>query len=282
MAALALTTGSLEEAIPRLRRIAASPHWRNTFLFAAGRFFAEPQPHQKSAITELVVGIDRDAPDRLAEYVPIGPQLALEVVDDGMASEPVYLHPLLEHALTLLLGPEPTDITGFVRFIMAASATSESSRAIVVEGMRAALGAHETARKTTRTVQDHIQHHPRDEEVDPHVLSLAAVRRDASRSLSPEPIADWEALSNVLDAYAEDDTVAPLGHIGDILLILSERGDQRDVADELQQHLLNADTAFIVQEALAHVAAASPLLIRSLRDLVLPGIWRRPVVVTFN
>ena len=197
MAALALTTGSLEEAIPRLRRIAASPHWRNTFLFAAGRFFAEPQPHQKSAITELVVGIDRDAPDRLAEYVPIGPQLALEVVDDGMASEPVYLHPLLEHALTLLLGPEPTDITGFVRFIMAASATSESSRAIVVEGMRAALGAHETARKTTRTVQDHIQHHPRDEEVDPHVLSLAAVRRDASRSLSPEPIADWEALSNV-------------------------------------------------------------------------------------
>jgi hypothetical protein len=92
MAALAVTTGTIEDAIPRLRRISASPHWRNTFLFAAGRFFSEPQPHQKQAITDLVLNVDQDASDRLGAIFPVGPQLAAEIIDDGMASEPKYLH----------------------------------------------------------------------------------------------------------------------------------------------------------------------------------------------
>ncbi|MDN5805182.1 MAG: hypothetical protein L0H26_11455 [Microlunatus sp.] len=73
MAAYELTTGTLEQTIPRLRRIAASPHWRNTLLFAIGRYFSEPQPHQKQEATDLILTLDDDAPERLGSVFPVSP-----------------------------------------------------------------------------------------------------------------------------------------------------------------------------------------------------------------
>ncbi len=112
MAARRLTSGEFAAVEPRLRRLAASPHWRNTWIFAAGRYFSEPQQFQHQAITELVEVIDNNAAHRLGDVCPIGPQLALELVDDGMAlAYPRWHQRLLTHGLAVLRAPAPQDVS---------------------------------------------------------------------------------------------------------------------------------------------------------------------------
>lgn len=49
MAAMHLTTASPPPVEARLRLAAANPHWRNAWIFAAGRLFSTYQPDQQEA-----------------------------------------------------------------------------------------------------------------------------------------------------------------------------------------------------------------------------------------
>jgi len=73
MAARYLTTGTIEAVTERLRWAAANPHWRNTWVFAAGRYFAEPPDHQHETIVGLVESLDSDSAQRLGLICPVGP-----------------------------------------------------------------------------------------------------------------------------------------------------------------------------------------------------------------
>jgi len=187
MAALAVTTGTIEDAVPRLRRIVASPHWRNTFLFAAGRYFSEPQPHQKQAVTDLVLNLDQDAPERLGAIFPVGPQLAAEMIDDGMASEPRYLHSLIEHALSALHHPEAFNEATYTRTLMAAAEASPAARQLVADGLRKALGSTSVPRKAAERVLQQIGVLGTQTPTRPGVLALTSVKRDPNRGLPAEP-----------------------------------------------------------------------------------------------
>jgi len=85
MAGLYLTSESDETVKERLALTAAGPHWRNTWLFAAGKMFSQPQRHLHDLIVGLVESIDDASPQRLSKIAPIGPRLALDLIDDGMA-----------------------------------------------------------------------------------------------------------------------------------------------------------------------------------------------------
>ena len=50
----------------------------------------------------------------------------------------------------------------------------------------------------------------------------------------------------------------------------------REIKD-LEHFLEDPDNAFILDEALRHIAAGSPLVLAVLRYNLLPGLWRRPV-----
>ena len=277
MAALALTTGTLDETIPRLKRIGASPHWRNTFLFAAGRFFAEPQPHQKEAVTTLILTLDEGTPHRLGACFPVGPSVAAEVVDDGMASEPRYLHRLVTNALSALDEPEPFDLARFTRMLMSAAGTTDAVRRLIAERLRAALGGTRVPRATAEDVQRAITTLGAETDASPDVRGLATVKRDPSKPLPAEPVADWDAYWDTLNHYSEPDTAEVLKTVGDLLQRVSTMGMRKDWATDLQVYLSNPDIALIAEEALTHVAAASPLLIASVRHGVMPTLWRQPV-----
>jgi hypothetical protein len=278
MAALALTTGTLAEALPRLRAIGASPHWRNTFLFAAGRYFAEPQPHQKDAVTELIVTLDADAPERLSRTLPVGPEVALEVIDDGMATEPKYLHQLIEHALSALSGPEPTDVSYFARMLMSTAGKSDAARGLVADGLRRALGGTWVARETAEAVQRNILELAKDEpSPDPNIIGLSQVRRDPGRALPPEPTADWDSFWETIRTLSEDSTADALEWVGATLQQLAKSGFTSPMNPDLQIYLADGDVAFVADEALGHVASASSLLVASLRSNIGPTMWRQPV-----
>ena len=277
MAAQALTTGTLEDAVPRLRRIAAAPHWRNTFLFAAGRFFAEPQPHQKQAITQLVRELDQDAPERLGRIFPVGPQLATEMIDDGMATEPMYLHPLVEHALSALHHPEAVNEMTFTRTLMAAAESSPAVRRLIANGLRDALGSTSVPRRAAERVLGQIQVLSSQSEAPPDVAALSAVKRDPNKNLPEDPVADWASLHETLTALADPDTQAVLALVGPLLQPAPARVGLPVRSEDLQIYLSDGDVAAVVEDALGHVASAEPLLIAHLRHDVMATLWRQPL-----
>ena len=279
MAARAVTTGTVEQAVPRLRRIAASPHWRNTFLFAAGRYFLEPQPHQKLAITDLVLDVDLDAPERLGRVFPVGPQLAAEIIDDGMASEPKYLHRLLGHALTALRHPEAFNDATYARTLMAAAQSGETPRGLVADGLREALGGTSVPRAAAGRVLQQVGVLAARVATRPGVLALTAVKRDPGRALPPEPASDWDALQETLTGLAEPGTRTVLDLVAALLRQLAEDPLRPPARwdEDLQVYLSEPDVATVVEEALLHVADAEPLLIARIRQAVMSTLWRQPL-----
>jgi hypothetical protein len=106
MASRAIVTGPDEIVTSRLREVVPSAHWRNTWLFAAGRIFAQRE-HLRAALVGLLPQID--ASDLVCMVVAPGSDLALDLLDDDVASTAPNLRRVLaRHALTLLqYAPDP-------------------------------------------------------------------------------------------------------------------------------------------------------------------------------
>ena len=277
MAAYALTTGKVEETIPRLRRLGASPHWRNTLLFAAGRYFNEPQAHQKAAVVDLVLTLDDRASHRLGSVFPVGPGLALEIIDDGMVSEPRYLHPLVIHAMKGLEAPPGFGLIQFTRMLMSAAKISAAVRELIAVELRAALGGRSVLRERATDVQWNIMSIGTEIGAPRSVLDLASVKRDPAKSLPTEPTADWQAFWDVIHGYAETETEAGLMSAGETLQAGAQDGVDGLPVFKLMGYLTNDDIAFVVNEAIGFVADACPHLVALLRNDIMPFLWREPI-----
>ena len=81
-------------------------HWRNTWLFAAGKVFAERQ-HIRRDVVGLLAEIDNL--DLLRMVAAPGADLALDLLEDDIASQSPRLQRILyRHSLELLkLPPDP-------------------------------------------------------------------------------------------------------------------------------------------------------------------------------
>lgn len=106
MAAEALMDGSDDRVAKRLREVASSENWRNVFLFAAGKCFADRQ-HLRDTVEAVCHQLNEevDGPLRLTLA---GSRLALDLLEDGPAlHQPKYARALTRAALRLLdLPPE--------------------------------------------------------------------------------------------------------------------------------------------------------------------------------
>src|SRR5262249_29961270 len=108
MASEALMSGRDDKVQERLRRVAALPTWRNVFLFAAGRCFAQDQ-HRRDTICTICAELNT-AQDPVVRETLAGSQLALELLEDSIAQrQPKYARILLDCALGLLNLP-PSDL----------------------------------------------------------------------------------------------------------------------------------------------------------------------------
>lgn len=277
MAARAMTTGTIEQTVSRLSKIAASPHWRNTFLFAAGRLFFEHQPYQKVAITSLVLDLDQAAPERLGTVFPVGPGVAAEIVDDGMVAEPKYLRQLLAHALSALDEPGGFEVTAYAGMLVSVSVSSDAARDIVATGIRDALSGPRVTRGNAEEVQRAVADIGTELGVKTEVLSLASVKRDPAVTLAVEAEADWSGFWKTVQEYSEPSTEDALQAVGEALHSWTTKGRTTAGSDRMAKNLLDSETAFVMEQALGHVAAACPDLIASLRLDVLPHLWRQPV-----
>lgn len=122
MAARALTDAVDEEISRRLFATAPSPHWRNTWVFAAGRLFAEGPDHRRDLVVKTVESADAEA--RWPAWLcPVGPEFAADLLDDGLAATtPKWQRRLIDVALRSLTGPVTRDLLGIARGLTSAAA----------------------------------------------------------------------------------------------------------------------------------------------------------------
>jgi hypothetical protein len=102
MAAEALMAGRDEDVQARLEAIAPIAHWRNVFLFAAGKCFADRR-HLRDTVVRVCEHWNDVETDRLAGATLAGSRLAVDPLLDGVAgATPKYARRLGEIALRLM------------------------------------------------------------------------------------------------------------------------------------------------------------------------------------
>ncbi|MEU8262500.1 hypothetical protein AB0C02_17940 [Micromonospora sp. NPDC048999] len=105
MAAEALLARPDRVVVEGLRAIATASHWRNVFLFAAGRVFAvADKEHLRSEITNMCADLNLDTP--LHEATLPGSRLALHILRERVTStQPAFSRVLAGHACQILRLP---------------------------------------------------------------------------------------------------------------------------------------------------------------------------------
>lgn len=140
MAAECLMRGSDQDVSQRLRAIAPAAHWRNVFLFAAGRCFHERQHLRDTLYTlccELNEGEGVDGGE-LEKATLAGSRLALEILEDGaLAKAPGQLKLFANLALRLLELPPCEEQTRLGRQYI--SLLEESFRNAVLERLKVSI-----------------------------------------------------------------------------------------------------------------------------------------------
>jgi hypothetical protein len=102
MAAATLTNADSTVAMNRMGKIAHSAYWRNTLLFAVGRFFVEPQLRiHRDQIRVLCEDLNLEETSRA--QVRLGSRLALEILESEIVGDvPLISRSLAKCALQLL------------------------------------------------------------------------------------------------------------------------------------------------------------------------------------
>ncbi len=239
MAAGAILDGDDETVIKRLRLAAPAVHWRNTWLLAAGRLFATRGYHRDALLAVLRTV---DQVHDLAEVIPSGPRLALDLLDDGVAAtSPLYRRSLLAHALELLRQPPAAELPYLARVLIELGEEQQfysSISSAIKQGLHAA---------------------------DDRRVTALLLLTEASRSTGALP-----ALARQLRATAEidDDQRTALADwalqhasVADAPAGLERHGRSSTLADVLQDHL---DTTGLPAPA----AAALDAFVRELRATV--------------
>ncbi len=107
-AARAIVTGEDRKVVERLGRIIEPAHWRNTWLFAAGKAFLERE-HIRRDLLQLLRDIDNR--DLIRMVVAPGADLALDLLEDDVAAHsPVLQRDLYRQALELVKYPPDPDL----------------------------------------------------------------------------------------------------------------------------------------------------------------------------
>ena len=137
MAGRALINGAEAEIRHNLTIAARSPHWRNAWLFAAGEMFTGSN-HDRNIVMEIVENCDIDTAWPGWLY-PTGPQLAADILDDGLAAnKPIYVRRLITVALRSIDGPMPTEPKNLAHGLSVA-ATDPEHRALIREELKQAF-----------------------------------------------------------------------------------------------------------------------------------------------
>lgn len=189
MAARGVCDGQDVEVAGRLQALAASPHWRNTWVFSAGKLFNDGNDHHRTLVLDILRRVDDDSA-RLGRVFPVAPDVAAELIDDGLAAAaPKYQRLLADIALQALRGPPPRT-TGPIGRALLVAAADPVTRSTVIAQLRAAAEGVPASRASCAVIWRAIQSAKLER---PLVARRAMLTKPAGLSRQDEAIAAvWE------------------------------------------------------------------------------------------
>lgn len=260
MAARRITTGELPTVLEKLRLLGPSPHWRNTWLFAAGRMFSEPQVHQHDALIRTLVELD-DVSDRFSTIAPVGPYLAWDVLDDGMAaSRPRRLTQLVAHGMKALEYPAPQPVDEFAEILMRMSEFSDELRLEVRDALRSALGGDSSTRANAEAVQREIERLASTIPTSPDVRLLAQAKRTPGGSLPPDLADGWAYLGDVVNGLASDELSERVRGAVEVLRATQTRFTSDSDIQVLEEVALNPEATELLEVALERLVRTDEIV----------------------
>lgn len=213
MAAEALSEGTDVEVRARLEIISGPQHWRNVFLFVAGRIFSRKQ-YLRDTMQALLMELDTQALGTVlaSDLLATGGRLASALLSEGVAArQPRHRASLASRAVEVLRAPTGGDV------VQMASAISDDDRPYLEQAIERALAADDLNRRKAAW----------------HVL---AVRADSGDVLSEERLA--RAFENPV-ADGDADKMASLAlrtRRQALLSVVAERLEQRGYMAFLSRH----------------------------------------------
>jgi len=247
----------------RLRLAAPNPHWRQTWLFTAGRMFTQPAKHLQELVVSITETIDDDAPERLGRIYPVGPQLAMDILVDGMSrARPIWLKRLVARALDLLDDPAGDPRAQALALVKIAS-INDHTRSMVADGLRERL--RPSAKRSARIVMRHWLAACDVAEASTPVRGISHIKASPEGS-APTPPQKPE-LSTTLnpDQQAIFDSVMP-----------TPDTNRREIR-ALRSALRDEGVAREIERVLPAAILKSSRLLRNIENDVIAGVVRRPI-----
>ena len=137
MAAEGIIDGNDETIRGRLRAIASSSHWRNVFLFAAGKCFSERR-YLRDTIQAICAELNDDPNDESLRILLVGSTLALDLLEDGPARRTPLTRSSLTRLALQLLGTPFRDVSRI------AAVCEDGTRYMYLEDLRERIGPEES------------------------------------------------------------------------------------------------------------------------------------------
>lgn len=254
MAARRLTTGDIDTVLDRLRLLAPSPHWRNTWLFAAGRLFSEPQSHQHEKLIGMVETVDEGATDRFASIAPVGPYLAWDMLDDGMAAaRPRWLQRLIELGMTAIDYPSPQPVGDFAVLLMRMGEFSEDLRLRIRDALKRSLLGDDSSRANATTLMETIETLTKTSPASPDVRLLARVKPEPGRSVRANPSDAWEYFDDVIDGLVTTDVSSAVVGAASAIRAAGRRPITAQEREDLELAALYPEATELLEIALERV-----------------------------
>jgi hypothetical protein len=276
MAARRITTGEIDTVLGRLRLLAPSPHWRNTWLFAAGRMFSEPQSHQHEKLVQLMESIDDNAVDRFATVAPVGPYLAWDVLDDGMAAaRPRWLRRLIDLGMGAVDYPAPQPVGDFTTLLMRMSEFDDGLRLRVRDALKASLVGDSSSRANATALTEDIGTHAKETPTSPDVRLLAQVKPELGRSARPDPIDTWAYFDEVIEGLASDAVSTQVAEAAAVVRVARKRAMRVDELRYLELVALDPEATELLEVAIEKLVRTEPRLAKLFFDVARTTTARR-------
>lgn len=289
MAGRALVMGDDASIRRNLTASACSPAWRNAWLFAAGRLFADSD-HRARLVVDIVEHCDSD--DLWPGWLyPAAPELAAHMLDDGLAANrPIAQKQLVEVALRSLAGPMPEETAAIALGLKVAGAANPKHLAIIRNALAKALAQGAVHRAVALALMCHESFSSRipgsytaedmQRSVDMWIYRGVGKKVTFSSLIRPH-LAEWVEHEALPEALLVDEALSECDRL---LLVRTEAGDLWPVVEptlinmpKLREVLSDPDASELLDICLGRLDAND----WAARSLLARGVWKllapRPV-----
>jgi hypothetical protein len=279
-----------DTATKRIRTAAASPHWRNVVLFAAGYAFHGGNTALHKDVLASLASLDEGQSSRLGSVFPVGPRLALEMVDDGMVrNRPGFRSELYGIGLKALRVPADVDFASLATMLIRIADEDVEERNALAEALRDAMTDTPLSRRNAKRVRSVIGSKDRSTFTPARQVVVAVVDKPVGQMLQPMESA-WASFVAKTKAHGSADAELMKKTVKVLAASVrpgerietdgrGARDRRRKIAERsvLLDALSDPEIARTLDSALAELSKIDDRVADSLRHDVWPEIARRPV-----